>query len=108
MPNPEAKQFVYDGRGVRRTSQSQATAYDAEIRRRWRSMVLVTKAKLVAVADGISTLEKEFLANVVLGDGTTVGESSVPMLKAMALDGSIPSALPVPGNGPLALEARNA
>src|SRR6266702_1005031 len=34
---------------------------DAATRQRWRALVLVVKAKLEAVASGISTLESEFL-----------------------------------------------
>jgi hypothetical protein len=49
-------------------------------RERWRAMVLVIRAKLEAVASGISTLEQEFLANVVTQDGRTVGEILVPRL----------------------------
>jgi hypothetical protein len=108
MPDPRAPQFTRDRYGVTYPQIEQEKRYDAEVRRRWRSLVLVIKAKLVAVSDDISSFEEEFLSYVVLGDGKTVGEASVPMLKAMARDGSIPSALPVPGNGAMALEARNA
>jgi hypothetical protein len=46
--------------------------YDDEVRRRWRALALVVKAKLVAVDEGITSLEREFLADVVLSDGMTV------------------------------------
>jgi hypothetical protein len=44
-------------------------------RERWRALVLVLKAKLEAVASGISTLEQEFLANMVMRDGRTIGQA---------------------------------
>jgi hypothetical protein len=40
---------------------------EAATRQRWRALVLVIKAKLEAVEAGISTLESEFLANIVTG-----------------------------------------
>lgn len=53
---------------------------EAQMRQRWRAMLLVIKAKLEAVASGISTLEHEFLANVVTDSGATIGEMLVPRL----------------------------
>lgn len=53
---------------------------DAATRQRWRALVLVLKAKLEAVASGISTLEAEFLANVVMQDGRTIGAAILPRL----------------------------
>lgn len=54
--------------------------YDQICRSRWRSLLLGIKAKLECVDSGITTLEKEFLAHVVLPDGSTVGDSIAPQL----------------------------
>lgn len=43
-------------------------------RSHWRGLLLVVKAKLEAVASGIVSLEDEFLAQTVMGDGITVSE----------------------------------
>ena len=53
---------------------------DGAVRQRWRAVLLVIKAKLEAVSSGISTLEAEFLANVVTDDGTTIGDAIIPRL----------------------------
>jgi hypothetical protein len=53
---------------------------EAATRQRWRALVLVLKAKLEAVDAGISTLEQEFLANVVMEDGRTIGQAIIPRL----------------------------
>lgn len=45
---------------------------EAEERRRWRSLALLLKAKLVAVEDGLVEFEEEFLPHVVLHNGETV------------------------------------
>lgn len=76
--------------GKRRTEAQAQAAYAQENRRRWRSLVMVVKAKLVAVSDGITTLEREFLADVVLPDGQTVGQWVQPQLA----DGGQPALLP--------------
>lgn len=56
---------------------------DQLLRQRWRAMVLIVKAKLEAVQAGISTIEAEFLAGVVLPSGDTVGEQLVPRIKQL-------------------------
>jgi hypothetical protein len=37
-------------------------------------LLLIIRAKLEAVESGITTLESEFLANILLPDGGTVGQ----------------------------------
>lgn len=53
---------------------------DARTRERWRAIALVVKAKLEAVNAGISTLEQEFLANVVTDSGMTLGQILIPRM----------------------------
>jgi hypothetical protein len=62
-----------------REAGSEAKA-QAAARQRWRAVLLVIKAKLEAVDSGISTLDKEFLADIVTESGRTVGEIIVPQL----------------------------
>ncbi len=47
----------------------------AEERRRWRSLLLSVKGKLVGVADGVETFEEAFLAHIVTNEGPTVMEA---------------------------------
>lgn len=89
IPDPASPLFTQTPSGKARTELQAIDAYEQEVRRRWRSLVLVVKAKLTAVADGISTLEREFLADIVTDNGLTVGERMTPMLAQ--------------GSGPLAL-----
>jgi hypothetical protein len=59
-----------------------------------RALLLVVKAKLVAVDSGVATFEDEFLANIVLPDGGLVGQQVKPAIAA-AYDGrSMPPLLP--------------
>jgi hypothetical protein len=66
------------------------------IRQRWRALLLTIKAKLEAVAVGITTLEEEFLANVVTPDNVTVGEWIRPQLKEAYETGAVLPMLPMP------------
>lgn len=65
-------------------------------RQRWRALLLVIKAKLEAVECEISTLEREFLAHMVLPDGSTVGDYMEPQLQIAYQTGSMPALLPPP------------
>lgn len=62
-----------------RAAIAQRRAEQAE-RERWRQLLLVIKAKLELVAEGVSTIEREFLADMLLESGQTVGEWLGPKL----------------------------
>ena len=60
-------------------------------------LLLVIKAKLEAVTAGISTIETEFLANIVLPDNTTAGEWMLPQIDRAYRTGEMPLCCPLPG-----------
>lgn len=94
LPDRSERRFTVDGRGRRRTETGIRAAYDQEVRRLWRSMLLVIKAKLEAVKSGIVTVEQEFLAHIVLPDGSVVGDWANDQLKAVYGGGQMPALLP--------------
>jgi hypothetical protein len=47
-------------------------------REAWRVLLLMTKAKLEAIEQGITSFEAEFMASLLLPDGSTVGEDVLP------------------------------
>lgn len=59
----------------------------------WRSLLLVIKAKLEAVDSGISTVEHEFMADVVLPDGRTIQDWVGPQLSKAYKGGKMPKLL---------------
>lgn len=82
----------------RRTPDAALKAFEQATRQRWRGLTLVIKAKLEAVEAGITEFEEEFLAHIVLPDGTTVGDWALPQV-ARAYDmGEMPKALPLPSD----------
>ena len=73
----------------RRTDKQMWAAYEQEVRRRWRALVLCVKAKLEVVESGISTFEQEFLAHIVVAGGKTIGQEMVPRLGDVAAGGPL-------------------
>lgn len=78
-------------------------AVEGEYRRRWRALALAIKAKLEVVETGIASFEDEFLAHLVLPDGSTVGEWAAPQVARAYKTGTMPALLP--GAGPRELES---
>lgn len=69
---------------------------EAEERRLWRSRLLIVKAKLELIGGGETTVEREFLADLVLPNGATVGETAAPAIAAAYESGQMPRSL-LPG-----------
>lgn len=64
-------------------------------RQRWRALLLVIKAKLEAIESGISSFDEEFMSNIVLSNGQTVGEYVGPQIEQAYLTGNMPPLLPM-------------
>ena len=85
--------FTKDARQVR-VQVLQAEGQEQRNKATCRALLLVVKAKLEAVAAGVSVFEDEFLASIVLPDGRLVGQQVRPALSA-AYDGrTMPPLLP--------------
>lgn len=88
MPNKADKQFLRTPKGAfMRTPEGRQKAWEQACRSRWRALLLVVKAKLEAVQCGISTIEDEFMAWTVTGDGRTIGEIVRPLLPSATAPG---------------------
>ena len=91
LPDRNAEEFTMDTRGWERAKGVSEKLYEKELKRRWRSLALVIKAKLEAVETGISTFEKEFLGFILLPGGQTVFEMTEKKIeKAISTSTSIP------------------
>lgn len=93
LPKPN-QQPIQRSRRPRSAASAQA-AYDQEVRRRWRALLLVLKAKLESVESGIATLEEEFMPWIVLPDGSTVGQFMTPQIDRAYKEKTMPSLLPM-------------
>lgn len=59
-----------------------AKACEDESKRRWRALLLIVKAKLEAISSGISTVDAEFLANIVVNsEGETIADLAIPQIQ---------------------------
>ena len=94
MPMPDRDDFKTTASGARRYSSAQVDkAWEQGVRSRWRALVLIVKAKLEAVAAGVSTFEREFLADIMLPDGTSVHEWLGPQIEDAYEKGAMPGSL---------------
>ena len=87
LPLPKIEEFRLTPTGRQRTENSQYTEWEQACRQRWRALKLVIQAKLEAVECGISVFEDEFMANIVLPGGGTVGDFMKPQIEAAYLSG---------------------
>lgn len=95
LPLPRKEEFTQTPTGRARTEKSQYDAWEQACRQRWRALLLVIKAKLEAVECGISVFEQEFMANIMLPDGGTVGEFMLPQIAQAYETGIMPAMLPM-------------
>jgi hypothetical protein len=95
LPMPERDAFKKTAQNrTRRSVDAQQSAYEQEVKRRWRALVLIIKAKLEAVASGITTVEREFIADIVMPNNETVGQWLAPQIEAAYQSGKMPPLLP--------------
>ena len=94
LPLPERSEFRLTPTGRERTENSQYEAWEQACRQRWRALKLVIQAKLEAVECGISVFEDEFMSNIVLPSGQTVGDFMKPQIEAAYDSGKVPQLLP--------------
>lgn len=93
LPPRDDPAFTRTTRGRARVANAAEEAWEQSCRQMWRALLLVIKAKLEAVAAGISTVEAEFLAATLLPDGRTVSEWSQPQITVAYETGQMPSLL---------------
>lgn len=74
-------------------TQASVKTYEQICRSRWRCLVLAIKAKLECVESGITTLEQEFLAHIVLPGGQTMGQVAIPKIDEAYKSGKMPPLL---------------
>ncbi len=101
LPRPDQDEFVfrmYRGKpnrwGRQLPKEAQRTRWEQACRTRWRAILLILLAKFEAIEAGISTFEREFLADTVMADGHTVGQWIQPQLESMYATGVMPRLLP--------------
>lgn len=91
FPDPADNDFWQKpNHGGRRKPEEANARFEAEIRRRWRALLLVIKSRLEAAATGISSISEEFAMAAVLPDGRTAAEHVLPMIEQARSSGVVP------------------
>jgi len=93
LPSKTERRFTHHSRGAR-TPDAALAEWEQAVRQRWRALALVIKAKLEAVESGIAIFEDEFMANIVLPDGKSVGQWMRPQIAEAYRIGHMPAMLP--------------
>ena len=94
MPSRDDREYTHTPtRGNKRTESQAYESWEKACRQRWRALALVVKAKLEAVDAGISEFEDEFMAQIVLPDGGTVGDFMRPQIEEAYVSNTMPSML---------------
>lgn len=83
IPLPERDYGSASRRGGYRNEAAVARDHEQKSRTRWRLILLAMKAKLDLVAIGVSTIDREFLADKVLPDGRPFHEAIDEALAAV-------------------------
>lgn len=84
-PNPKEKRFTEVGINGSTTKpatpKQHAEKVQQEMARRMRALAALIKARLVAVDEGITTMERAFIGDIVAGpNGQTVADMIVPQI----------------------------
>lgn len=94
MPDVDSKEFRLTPTGRTRRNQDHVEeAYEQAVRQRWRALSLAIKAKLEAVESGIATFETEFMAQIVLPNGKTMGDVYIPQIDHAYKNNTMPPLL---------------
>jgi len=94
MIMPDRTDVARSETGRKRAPTAAERAYDQACRQRWRALSLIIKAKLEAVAAGITTIEHEFVADIVMPDNRTVGQWLATQIESAYQSGRMPPLLP--------------
>ena len=104
LPDPADRAFTRTETGRQRAPKAAREAYEAAVRQVYRVFALVIKAKLEAVESGLVEFQAEFLAQLVLPGGVTVGDVIGERIDEAYETGRVPALLPDYG-GRRAIEA---
>jgi hypothetical protein len=94
LPDKTEERFLTTpGKRRQRSEDDVYRAWEQACRQKWRALALCIKAKLVAVEEGVTTFEDEFLAHITLPNGRAVREMVSPQLKLAYETKTMPASL---------------
>jgi hypothetical protein len=98
LPIPSAVEFTQTPTGrTRRNLDIIRKQHEQSLRSRYRALLLSIKAKLESVESGIEEFEDAFMSQIVLPNGSTVGETIKSQIAETYRTGKMPPLLPAAG-----------
>lgn len=95
LPDKHSQEFQRTpAKGLLRTPEQAAAAWEQACRQRWRALALYVKATLEAVEAGIVTFEDAFIAWTMLPGGASVSTWLQPQIEQAYSTGKMPPLLP--------------
>lgn len=94
LPRKDDNRFQLTPTGKKRSDAASIAEWEQACRASWRALALVIKAKLEAVESGITVFEDEFMAHIVLPNGSTVSQFMLPQIESAYATGKMPPMLP--------------
>jgi hypothetical protein len=94
LPDKKERRFTHTRGGKGHAEWTDEHAYklwEQSCRQIWRALALMIKAKLESVHAGIAIFENEFMANIVMPGGKTVGELMAPKIEEAYKSNKLPA-----------------
>lgn len=109
MQLPSRSDYRLDSRGKVRTDTAIEKDWEQACRQKWRSLANGVKAKLALIDDGISTVEREFLSDIIVpSTGQTYGDMAIPAIVEVYQRHALPPLVPaLPGGKVIELSERS-
>ncbi len=92
-PDPKDPRICLTKGGRLRSRQDLQLALEQRWRAQWRALCLHIKARIVAIESGITSLEREFLPDLVLPNRLTAQEWLLPQVAECYQEGRMPQSL---------------
>jgi len=98
LPLPAESDDALTDTGRVRSDGSRQDAHGQEVRHRWRVLLLLVKARLEAIDLGLLDVDQAFLADLLLPDGHTLGDTLQPQLQTALAGTAAPRLPPAPNH----------
>ncbi len=100
LPDPDDAKFAYTPAGKRERSEDERLReWEKGCRQQWRILLLLIKAQLEAVENGLLKAHEAFLPFLLLPNGQTMGRALEPGLEKFLASGEVPKLLMFAGKG---------
>jgi hypothetical protein len=94
FPDRNSEEYTLTETGRDRKPEAAYKAWEQGCRSMWRKLLLIIKAKLEAIEAGISTMDREFMPDIVLPDKKTISDHVMSKIEQAYATGNVVGLLP--------------